>query len=301
MSTRVTSRRSNHKRENSLSAFDEQYVSRNIRYEASPTPQTSATKHHRRNSLKRKQLQLQSRSFVAAPMNIKFTDKSMVKRDGPDPVAKGVAEPKYVINATQHDPSPGPNTKTTTIRLHSIQSTDPPPPSTSTSRERELKERALRLSIKETKVDELQSKNVTFIQSLQKQIESLSRQLHAERHRATKHRVRANLSALSLLSLSLSLCLSHFRTLTDYVHRGQLSKDELAELDAVKRENSALQATLKRMGDEMKWMEVEPRSTVSVRRQKVDSRSSPNHTPNGTATGTTLNNYYINAISLVTE
>ena len=146
-----------------------------------------------------------------------------------DDIPKNTNPPKYVINATEHIPKPTPSislrdpqrprgqgltSKSTkslkssqkiSIRSRSMQSPDftalsssALPSSSSTANNhnaqrapswRDLTDRELRLSIKENKVDELQSKNVTFIQSLQKQIDSLSKQLYAERNRTAKHRV----------------------------------------------------------------------------------------------------------------
>ena len=63
---------------------------------------------------------------------------------------------------------------------------------------------------------------------------------------------------------------------------------------------------MERMRDEMKWMEVEytkdglQKYSVSIRHQKIGKMQNGlehEHSPNATATGTTLNNYYINAIN----
>ena len=54
----------------------------------------------------------------------------------------------------------------------------------------ELKQWELRLMIKEKEMNNIKTKNVTFIQSLQKQIDSLQKQLNLERNMTQKHKLK---------------------------------------------------------------------------------------------------------------
>ena len=108
---RQNSRRSRHKRMDSLSAQDAEYEARNVRYSASPTPGNSASKHHRRNSIikameARKHFNLETFAQQQQKLNIKFTDDSMnhLMDKSADNTNYSKPRKKYIINATEHIP-----------------------------------------------------------------------------------------------------------------------------------------------------------------------------------------------------
>ena len=71
--------------------------------------------------------------------------------------------------------------------------------------------------------------------------------------------------------------------------KGKMSKDDIKDLDAIRRENCKLRATVHRMKDELKYMESEKSYNINnFPLQKQQSFGS---------NATTHNNYYINTIN----
>eukprot|EP01084_Bolivina_argentea_P135652 238999_1 len=120
-------------------------------------------------------------------------------------------------------------------------------------KQNELKEWELRLSIKENEINKFKSKNINFIQSLQKQIDSLQKQLNEERNKNKKH---------------------------------TLSEEDLEDLHIIKRENSKLRATIIRMQDEIKYMQIN--TCIHSSENKENKENNKRHE---------INNYYINTIN----
>eukprot|EP01084_Bolivina_argentea_P165842 288039_1 len=225
MATRTNPRRHRHRKQNSLTAYDSNYDQRNIHYAASPTPGNSASRHHRKNSLKAKQLNL----FDIPNQNIKYSNDEMnqINKD-----ANSTPPKQYKIDFNQ---PAKPTTRT---------QTQPLTHSHITSKRNDLKEWELTLKMKENEMNQIKSKNTEFIQSLQKQIGSLTKALNTERNKTTQHK---------------------------------LSAEDLAQLDAIKRENSTLRGTIRRMRDEMQF------------KQEIGVMRNTQHNVH--------NNYYINTIN----